>query len=59
MLYYICINKIHTDVGKYNDLYVEIKCNNKIKKTTTIWNKEYPIWNEEFIFTINNNIKSF
>ena len=59
MLYYICINKIHTNVRAFNDLYVEIKYNNVIKKTKTVWNKEYPTWNEDFVFNLKQNLNYF
>tara|TARA_Y100000589_G_C27141817_1_gene625046 strand:- start:992 stop:1420 length:429 start_codon:yes stop_codon:yes gene_type:complete len=43
-----------------NDLYVKITYGNQIRKTTTIWNNNKPIWNEMFLFnyeTPNTEIK--
>ena len=58
-MYYISINKIHFSVRKYNDLYVEIEYNNKKRRTTVIWNKTHPEWNEKFIFDLDNNVDHF
>lgn len=58
-MYYISINKIHNTIRKYNDLYVEIKYNNKKRRTTTIWNQMLPVWNEKFIFDLDNNTSHF
>lgn len=58
-MYYISINKIHNTIREYNDLYVEIKYNNKKRRTITIWNQMLPVWNEKFIFDLDNNINHF
>ena len=33
-----------------NDLYVQINYDEQIRKTTTLWNIDNPIWDEGFIF---------
>lgn len=58
-MYYISIEKIHNTVRKYNDLYVEIKYNNSLRRTTTIWNKTLPVWNEKFFFDLDENVDYF
>ena len=58
-MYYISINKIHNTIRKYNDLYVEVQYNNKKRITTTIWNQTLPIWNEKFIFDLEENVNHF
>ena len=52
---YIKINNLIGDVVKQdwftkNDLYVTIQYGNQIRRTTTKWNNDNPIWNEDFIF---------
>ena len=58
-MYYISINKIHNNVRKYNDLYVEVQYNNQKRRTHTIWNNSLPVWNEKFVFDLNENINHF
>jgi len=58
-MYYISINKIHNNVRKYNDLYVEIKYNNQKRRTHTIWNNLLPVWNEKFVFDLDENFNHF
>ena len=33
--------------------------NNKKRRTTTIWNQMLPVWNEKFIFDLDENINHF
>lgn len=58
-MYYIAINKIHNNIRNFNDLYVEIKYNNKKRRTHTIWNKTLPVWNEKFVFDLEENVNHF
>lgn len=64
MLYVKILNLItkieNNDILSKNDLYVNIHYNG-IKKSTTIKynNNELPLWDEEFIFPINHNIRDF
>lgn len=54
------ITKIeNNDFFSKNDLYVNIQYNGIKKSTSVKHNTELPIWNEEFIFPINFNIKDF
>lgn len=62
---YIKVNKLNgkTKIGNSdwfskNDLYVKIKYNNEIRRTTVLWNEDAPTWNEAFVFekSVNNKV---
>ena len=42
----------NTDWFGKNDLFVVIKYGEQVRRTTTLWNNNEPIWNEAFLFDI-------
>ena len=63
MLYVKILNLItkieNNDFLSKNDLFVNIHYNGVKKSTTIKYNNELPVWNEEFIFPINHNVRDF
>ncbi len=58
MRYGLTINKLIVSLksGDWftkNDLFVEIKYKEQIRRTSVIWDSNKPIWHEGFIFDIN------
>lgn len=58
MRYGVTINGIISEISNRewfskNDLYVVIKYNNQIRRTSVMWNCNEPVWNEGFIFDVN------
>ena len=62
MLFVKIINLIedmdHLNWFSRNDFFVKICYNNESRITTTKWNIDKPIWNESFVFSINESIKT-
>ena len=51
-------SKLNTrDWFSKNDFFIKIRYNDESRITTTKWNMEKPLWNESFVFTIDNTIK--
>lgn len=42
----------NTDWSGKNDLFVVIKYGEQIRRTSTLWNNNEPVWNEAFLFDV-------